>query len=114
MAENPNDDPRPADENGGIEDRSEYTPSTAHETGLSFQASPTGLGATDAPATTEGGTAARYETAQSSTNSRAAWTPGAAETAGRVRAPLGPRGIPSILILVLLLALAVLAIISLF
>ena len=81
MAENPPDAPRPADERGGLEDRSEYTPSTAHETGLSFQASPTGLGATDAPATTEGGTAARYETAQSSTNARAAWTPGAAETA---------------------------------
>ena len=101
----------PPDDDRGIEDRSEYTPSvasSAKETDKSFQASPTGLGATEEPATTDDGTVTRFSEAQSETTSRAAWTPGAAETAERTRPAAGPRGTGMVLI-VLLVALVVLA-----
>lgn len=101
----------PDDDGGPIEDRSEYTPSvtsSAKETDKSFEAEPTGLGATEAPATTDDGTVARYEEAQSEQTSRAAWTPGAPETADRTRPAAGPRGTGKVLI-VLLVALVILA-----
>lgn len=111
MAEKNPGGPSPADEGSGIEDRSEYTPSVTsnvNPTGKSFQASPTGLGATDEPATSEDGTVGRFSEAQSDETSRAAWTPGAEETADRTRPAAGPRG-TGIVLIVLLVALVLLA-----
>ncbi|HMB92134.1 MAG TPA: hypothetical protein VKP65_14880 [Rhodothermales bacterium] len=96
-------------------DKNDHTASEAQQPemqsdGLSFEAEPTGLDNTDTPATTDAGEPERFDTSQGATTSRPGYTPGPDE-ASDTQAAARPRGLSSI---VLLIVLAMLLIVALF